>query len=189
MQQFDLTLKNEKIKSYRAIALLIVIINISLFILSLFKKVYFFETAAALFLIAVYGLYRFYVSKKTKTRFFVDEFSLFLLAGSWLELRNYFFAVACVFLGILYHLSLQKLRFIFTEEFVKKMNFPKVEYSWNAFENVMLRDNILTLDFSDNKLIQIELEKQGSIDEEEFNGFANKQLFKSSHPEKSIYLN
>lgn len=187
MQQFDIFLKNYKIKSYRFIALLIVILNLAVFIFLLFSGVHFFEAAAAVFLAAIYFLYRFYLSKKNKIGFFMDEISFFILTGCWIALQNYLIAFACVSMGILYHLSLQKLQFVFNSNFVKKMNFPPTEYTWNRFSNVVLRDNILTLDFKNNKLIQIEIENEKNINAIEFNEFAQQQLIKHPHTEETIF--
>jgi hypothetical protein len=208
MQQFEsdryrIVLKNSKIRSYRFIALLLVFLNLAVFILLLASDVHFFESAAALFLVAVYCLYRFYVHKKYKSGFFMDEVSFFILAGSWIGLQNYLLAFACIVMGILYHLALQKLLFIFNKDFIKKMNFPQAEYSWNMFSNVLLRDNILTLDFNNNKLIQAEIvqgppygenvqrtpDGDKSINEVEFNTFARQQLLKYTTSENSISLN
>ena len=187
MQQFEIVLKNCKIKSYRFIALLIVLFNLAVFIFLLFSGVHFFEASAAVFLIALYCLYRFYLAKKYKIGFFMDEVSLFILAGCWVTLQNYLPAIACILMGILYHLSLQKLQFIFNGNFIKKMNFPQAEYSWNKFSNVLLRDNILTLDFKNNKLIQLEIENERSISEPGFNEFAQQQLIKHSNTEETIF--
>lgn len=187
MQQFEIILKNYKIKSYRFIALLIVLLNMAIFIFLLFSGIHFFEVAATVFLVAVYCLYRFYLAKKNKIGFFMDEVSFFILAGCWVALQNYLIAFACVLMGILYHLSQQKLQFVFNDNFIKKLNFPQAEYSWNKFSNVLLRDNILTLDFKNNKLIQIEIENEKNINAIEFNEFAQQQLIKHSHTEETIF--
>ena len=118
----------------------------------------------------------------------MDEVSFFILAGSWIGLQSYLFAAACVFVGILYHLALQKLLFIFTSEDIKKMNFPKAEYPWSIFSNVILKDNILTLDFKNNKLIQAEIEDNLIINEKEFNEFATRQLYKHRNSQETISL-
>ena len=196
MKQFEIVLKNYKIKSYRLIALLIVIFNLAVFIFLLFSDKYFYDAAASLFLISFYCLYRFYVAKKNKTGFYMDIVSFFILAGCWVALKNYPIVIGCVVMGILYYFSLQKLLFVFNNTSVKKMNFPSSEYSWNKFSNVMLRDNILTLDFNNNKLIQWEIENvrrtpfgEKSINENEFNEFAQQQLIKFLNPEEKLYLN
>ena len=53
------------------------------------------------------------------------------------------------------------------------------------FANVILKDNILTIDFKNNKLIQVEIEN--NINEIQFNEFARQQLFKAPvYTEKQI---
>jgi hypothetical protein len=178
MQQFDISLKNPKIKSYRFIALFIVIVNFAFFIFFLITGFHFFESAAAVFLILLYCLYRFYLSKKFKIGFYLDDLSFFILAGCWVATQNYLVAFLSAIMGILYHLSLQKLQFIFAADFVKKVNFPPTEFQWSRFTNVMLRDNILTLDFRNNKLLQLEIEDEKKIDEKVFNEFAKERMNK-----------
>jgi hypothetical protein len=187
MQKFEIVLKNYKIKSYRIIALLIVFFNLSVFVYLLFSDKYFYDAAASLFLVAVYCLYRFYVAKKNKTGFYMDIFSFFILAGCWLSFRNYPVVIGSILMGILYYFSLQKLSFVFNNTSVKKMNFPPAEYPWNKFSNVLLKDNILTLDFDNNKLIQWEIENY--VNESEFNEFAQEQLLKSLQADENLYLN
>lgn len=89
---------------------------------------------------------------------------------------SYTLAIACIVMGILYKLSLQKLQFIFTGEKVVKINFPKKEFAWNELNNVILKDRILTLDFKNNKLLQAEIEKSQDVNEVEFNSFAQSHL-------------
>ena len=119
----------------------------------------------------------------------MDEVSFFILAGCWVAIRNYPIAVGCLLMGILYHFSLQKLQFVFNNILIRKINFPPAEYQWSQLSNVMLRDNMLTLDFNNNKLIQWEIENEKSINENEFNEFAQQQLLRYSHPEENLYLN
>ncbi|MGH2647082.1 MAG: hypothetical protein ACRDE8_05915, partial [Ginsengibacter sp.] len=155
MQQFEsgnyrIVLKNYKTKSYRAIALLAVFFNLAVFIFLLFSDRHFYDAAASLFLIAVYCLYRVYIAKKNKSGFYMDVSSFFILAGCWIAFHNYLVVIGCVIMGILYYFSLQKALFVFNNTSVKKINFPSTEYPWSGFSNVILRDNILTLDFNNN---------------------------------------
>jgi hypothetical protein len=178
MQQFEVTLRNDKIKSYKFIALLLVLMNIAVFIFLLMSGIHFYEAAGALLLSGLYLIYTMYIAKKNRDVFFIKGITFFILAGSWVALQNYLIAVVCIMLGLLYHLSLQKLQFQFNNNVIKKMNFPQKAYSWGMLANVMLKDNILTVDFRNNKLIQLEIE--GNINEIQFNEFAQQQLFKTS---------
>jgi len=116
MQQFEITLQNEKIKSYRSIAFIILLLNLAVFIFLLFYDQYRYEAASAILLIGVYIFMRLYFIRKYNQGNYLDQVMLFVLAGCWLGLGNYFIVASLVILGILYHLALQKLQFVFTKE-------------------------------------------------------------------------
>lgn len=177
MQQFEVTLKNDKIKFYKSIALLLVLMNLAVFIFLLMSGIHFYVSAAAILLSGLYLIYSMYRAKKNRDMFFIKEITFLVLAVSWVMLQNYLVALACIILGLLYHWSLQKLRLHFSSNVVTKMNFPQKAYSWGLLANVKLKDNILTMDFRNNKLIQLEIECD--INEMQFNEFAQRQLFKA----------
>lgn len=55
--------------------------------------------------------------------------------------------------------------------------FKTVVFPWQAMSNVILKDDILTIDFKSNKIIQVELaENNLAVDESEFNTFCTRQL-------------
>jgi hypothetical protein len=174
MEQFEITIKNEKVRSYQVIALLLVLLNLAVFIFLLLAAVSFQQAAWATLLSGLYLIYLIYTSKKNHNRFSVDWFAFLVVAGGWLILGRYWMAVICIIMGVLYHLSMKKLQICFTDEVIKKMNFPRKEYPWKLLENVMVRDNILTLDFKNNRLLQAEIES--GINEVYFNNFAKQHL-------------
>lgn len=176
MQQFDIILQNDKIKSYRSIALILLLLNLAIFVFLLFFDEYRYESASAILLVGIYIFMRLHFIRKYNQGNYLDQVIMFVLAGCWLGLQNYFMVTALVILGILYHFALQKLQFVFTKEKIVKMNFPVREFEWNTLNNVILKDNILTLDFKDNKLIQAEIERAQNINEQQFNSFAQSQL-------------
>ncbi len=176
MEQFEIILKNDKIKAYRSFALILLILNLVLFIFMLANDYKRYEAGAALMLTGIYLFIRIYMARKNKQRYHIDELIFFVLAGSWIGLQNYLMVFACIITGVLYHLALQKLKFVFSSDAVQKLNFPKVDYSWKAFTNVIIKDRILTLDLVNNKLMQLEIENEGAIDETGFNEFARRQI-------------
>ena len=176
MEQFDIILKNDKIKSYNNIAWIFLILNFAVFILLLFYDIYRYASIAFIGALIIYLLMRGYLFKSNKTKFLIDEFVFFIPAAGWLGMHNYLIALGCLIMGFLYKLSLQRIKFVFTREKVEKVNFPKKELAWNEFNNVILKDHILTLDFKNNKLIQAEIEKSLEINEVIFNSFAKAQL-------------
>jgi hypothetical protein len=58
---------------------------------------------------------------------------------------------------------------------VKKMIGSTV-YEWEQFGNLILKDNLLTLDFKNNKVLQLEIEENTAIDEKAFNAFCASHL-------------
>ncbi len=68
---------------------------------------------------------------------------------------------------------------MFTPTEVIKLNFPKKVYQWSIFNNVIVKDNMLTLDFKNNHLFQAEIELPKNLNEKEFNQFAHVQLIKT----------
>lgn len=187
--QFAVAIKNPKTRFYYLITSIIVFIHVIVFVFLLFSDKYSHDSFGCLFLLVLYLVMRLYISRKNKIRFYIDQIAYLILAASWLAMRNYELMAICIALGVLYHFSLQKIRFVFTESSFRKTNFPSVEYAWKDVENVILRDDILTIDFKNNKLIQCEIDEDTSINEREFNHFAIEQLKKYSPAEKNLHLN
>jgi hypothetical protein len=55
----------------------------------------------------------------------------------------------------------------------------KQQFDWTAFNNVILKDGLLTLDFKSNRLIQREVaddDEEDDADEEEFNAYCRARL-------------
>ena len=55
--------------------------------------------------------------------------------------------------------------------------FKTIIFPWAEIQNAILKDNLLTIDFKTNKIIQVEIiEGAKLIDETEFNLFCTEQL-------------
>lgn len=167
-------------------ALIVLLINLAVFTLMLFYDAYRYEAASAIFLTGIYILMRLYFIKKYQQGSYLDQALLFVLAGCWFGLQNYYMVTALAIVGIFYHLALQKIQLLFTPEKIIKLNFPKKDYLWNVFSNVIIKDKILTLDFKNNHLLQIEIEAPENINENEFNLFAEAQLKRNSSCETEM---
>jgi len=59
--------------------------------------------------------------------------------------------------------------------FVKR-TFHLKKHDWAGFSNIILKDNLLTLDFKNNKVLQLELDNSVKIDEQQFNDFCVKKI-------------
>lgn len=175
MQKFEIEIKNEKIKSYKIIALLMVGLNTLLFIFLLFTDTW-LSALISLCFIALYTGYRIYVSKKKRENFFFNEWIFFLLMILWVN-DSLVFAIVNLVLFLLYTISLQPIIYDFEASFIKQKKFPWKKYEWNELNNVILKDNLLTIDFKNNRIVQAEIMNQ-DINEDEFNAFTKRQLIK-----------
>ncbi len=174
-QEFNIELRNEKIKTYRLITLLVVILNTLFFISSLFERAQSKSALISLVFIAVYTVFRFYKCKKENLSFYFDEWIYFLLMLLWVN--NYLLAIICLLLFLSYTISLQKIIFTFNAIDIKQKNFPWKRYQWHELSNVLIKDSLLTLDFKSNKLLQAEI-TDNNINEAAFNAFAKDLLSK-----------
>lgn len=70
----------------------------------------------------------------------------------------------------------------FTADKVVRSSFPRKSYQWIDIDNVMIRDNLFTLDLRNNKMIQKELETPVSKSlQNEFNEYCRHQLHFNPH--------
>lgn len=67
---------------------------------------------------------------------------------------------------------------LFTDEGVHLTRvFKTVIFPWTEMDNVMLKDNLVTIDFKTNKIIQVEIvENNRMVDETEFNLFCKEHI-------------
>ncbi|MEP7236985.1 MAG: hypothetical protein ABI685_03935 [Ferruginibacter sp.] len=72
----------------------------------------------------------------------------------------------------------KKISILFSEKGIYLTTvFKTIIYPWPDLDNVILKDNLLTVDFKSNKLIQAEIaEGSEAVDERTFNLFCSEQL-------------
>lgn len=131
-------------------------------------------------LAAVYALYDMFFSEKNIYHSTIEKFLLhgilFAIIG-WLTLQ---FILLTLFLAAWAFMGL-KIR----EHFWLKLNASGItlhtffvkEFSWNDFQNIILKDDLLTLDFKTNRIFQATILEQTPEDgEDNFNAFCNEHM-------------
>lgn len=176
MKRFDITLKNEKEKTYRFIILLFVILHVLFFVYLLFDEQLWKKGVSGLVITLLYSGYRLLITNTSRQKFSFGSGYFFVLSFITINDSWWLWGIELVLL-ILSSIALSPLLFSFTTAEIKKVPFPFKKYHWNEFSNVVLKDNILTLDFKNNKLLQAEI-ATANINEEAFNNFAIDQLNK-----------
>jgi len=73
----------------------------------------------------------------------------------------------------------------FSNEEVVFNTLLKKRYEYNAFRNVLIKDGLLTMDFSNNKIVQREIDGEVTNEiEEEFNAFCKTKIENAPAPEQ-----
>ena len=105
---------------------------------------------------------------------------LLVMAGIYWFMMPYLQWVGFVlfFLAFLEYQAKHPLEVGFTKNIVVINTLIKKEYPWSAFNNIILKDGLLTLDFKNNTLFQKEAldDDEPDAEEDEFNDFCRAQL-------------
>ncbi|MCP9753129.1 hypothetical protein [Ferruginibacter sp. HRS2-29] len=103
----------------------------------------------------------------------------------WAVMGKFLLTILMLFFGLMGIYSSGKLFIIFTAENIRYPSFPARIFPWENVTQVLLKDDILTIDLKDNKLMQFNLDKEvaAAINTQEFNGvmrqWANKSIVNS----------
>jgi len=181
MRSYTILLPNEKAKTYRYVTLFILLVNCLVF-----GFVYFHATGERMSTTSLWGtilsftslvlfIIHFFTGKLSSYR---PGISFIILSIFWFMLGNYLLGIFILFFAVTGFYAGKKFNVVFTESGITYPSFPEKKYGWNEVSNVMLKDNVLTIDLKNNKLIQAVIEKgsAGQVNENDFNEFCAKCL-------------
>ncbi|MEO5996151.1 MAG: hypothetical protein ABIN89_05480 [Chitinophagaceae bacterium] len=175
---YVVTLKNERGKYINTISLLLCLMSAAFFLIQQIKTGKHSFIFLISFCLITGGLIwnRYIVTKKRKPVFYSR---ILLVAGvtwfampflSWTGLPLILLALLEKQARFTLEIGVTKDRIVFNSLFKRK-------FYWTDFNNVILKDNILTLDFKNNRLFQKEtIDETGNVEEEEFNEYCRNQL-------------
>ncbi len=135
------------------------------------------------FFVLLAGTWAYLITRKQKNGFVLFRAALLIAAIGWLA-EPY----RVVILSILYAVAgliEKQVKFPqeigFSEDEVAINSFPKKKFNWNSVANAMIKDNMLTVDLKNNKIIQKVIDDEVSSQTEiEFNEFCKLQLNKAT---------
>jgi hypothetical protein len=178
---FVVTLKHRGFKLYNTISVLLCVMAVAAFTFAILQVPFAAFHWINIFLAAfiVISLFIFFIRINDKNIIPTFKWSLFAAAFLWL-----LYPVHVPVIGIFYIIAAvleRQLKFSqevgFSKDAVTLNTFPFKHYDWQQLKNVILKDNILTLDFKNNKIFQKETESDVSAEtEKEFNEFCTEQL-------------
>lgn len=112
----------------------------------------------------------------------LETFSLvmaLLYANFWFQQVGILAALAfgCIYIGVTLVKGKSTSVLVTAEGVHLTRVFKTITFPWEAMDNVMLKDNLITIDLKNNKIIQAEVvENNRMIDEDEFNQFCKSQM-------------
>ncbi|MBI1781344.1 MAG: hypothetical protein HYR66_08235 [Sphingobacteriales bacterium] len=102
---------------------------------------------------------------------------IIILFNKNIHLFEALFALGLIILSAIEEKAKSNLEIGFSTQFIMFDNLFKKKYNWSDFNNIILKDNLLTLDFKNNRIYQREtIDEESDCDEDEFNKFCREQL-------------
>ncbi len=115
--------------------------------------------------------------EKRKTKRVTLDIALILIALFWISRGRYLISLLLLSVaGIGFYIHRTK-QVIVSEAGVRYPYFIDKLIGWSEVSNILLKDDILTIDLKDNSLLQSAVSfKDGGIDADEFNDYCKHQL-------------
>ncbi|MDZ4794651.1 MAG: hypothetical protein SGI83_10260 [Bacteroidota bacterium] len=184
MQQFEITLRNDKIKFYDRFAILIFGLNAVGIVGALLYTTDDININGKLFLQSLPVMLTAFpvlllIQKKVSQYFIPFLVVSLVIVAYWIFIGYWWIALFASLLILLYVVAKKELIVNFISDRIVYPSFPPKRIEWSDLNNVVLKDRLLTIDFKNNKLIQEDIDaKSYSLNEEEFNDFCRQQLKK-----------
>lgn len=155
---------------------LMLLMSIAAFVLAGIKNIsaLYFLAAAIIF---YWLIFCFIQKRKGKEVYY--RFALLVAACGWyLNKKEWLFISIAYLVACILEKPLKVLpEAAFDENEIVFNSFPQKKYLWKDVANAILKDNILTIDLKNNKLIQKEIDAEISeADEKDFNEFCKERL-------------
>lgn len=121
-------------------------------------------------------MYTFLIEKRRTNRLTLD-IALILISLFWISRGKFLIAFLLIIVALIgFYIGRKKIVKV-SDEGIRYPYFIDKTINWAEIENVMLRDDVLTIDLKDNKLLQsTTLPGTVAIDEDEFNRFCKRLL-------------
>ena len=176
MQQYEIALKNEKEKTYLVISWLLLFSNLIPIII--FTASHHFIKWGP-FILSLLAMACIFVPMyfKDRSEKLTHYWPFFFFSMAWFTARYDWLGYTNMVLGVLDVIARKKLFVRLDKNCVEYPSFILKRVLWKDISNVILKDDILTIDFKNNKIFQQLIdETRTSVNEKEFNDFCRQQL-------------
>ena len=176
MEAINITLFNEKAKSVIKIIKVLLLTHVIIFTGAWINhKISFLP----LLIVAPLTLLFFIYPNAFNNKVINPPYLIIILVLAWIALGVYWMVAFCIILFVFSVLSLKKVMLTLSENGVLMASMLLKKYQWGDFNNIIMKDNIITLDFKNNRILQSEIQHT-IVSEEFFNNFVHQYLVVTS---------
>lgn len=177
MDHFDIYIRKERVRPYRVLAMLILAVNLAFFALYLVNTWQGWQSlqpvGISICVAGVCWLVGRYASPWFPQTLIGATLVFVLLLHIWLGF--WWVAIALLLLTALYRIAMRELVVRVFSTHIEYPSFPVRRIQWPELNNLILRDGLLTVDFRNNRVAQLEA-LPGTWTEPVFNQFCREQL-------------
>ncbi len=168
---------NDRIKTYKVVTFIILTLNFLGF------GYVFLQTSSTAATLAIIALvlnavpWLYYLLNRKHIKSPVIEITLITSALMWLYYGNFWMGILLLIFAFMSFFTNKKTVILFSETGIIYPSFPIKKYIWIDVAQVVWKDDILTIDLKDNKLLQFKIEKEFALDFDwaEFNEWCKKK--------------
>lgn len=178
--QYVVTLKNQNNRYIDILGLILSLFSVVCFTLELLRS----GNVSVAYLaggVAVLGIVIWNLTRSAKNKKVYYSRALLIAALVWMKMPYFQWLVFIfIILALLEYQAKYSVEIGFSDNEIVINSLFKKRYSWKHFSNIVLKDGLLTLDFTNNRILQREVEddEDDDADEDEFNQYCNEQLEK-----------
>jgi hypothetical protein len=176
--QYVVTLKNQSNRYIDILGLMLSTFSVVCFTWELIHSGY-VSVAYLIGSVAVLGFIAWNLSQTAKKRKVYYSRALLIAALVWMKMPYFQWLVfVFIMLALLEYQAKYAIEIGFSDNEIVFNSLFKKRYNWKQFSNIVLKDGLLTLDFSNNRILQREVDDDDEDDasEEEFNEYCSRQL-------------
>ena len=176
--QYVVTLKNNNNRAIDITGLLLSIFSVACFAWELVRSNY-ASLAYLLGIIFVTGFIAWNLYATAKKRKVYYSRALLIAGLVWMKMPYFqWLAFVYIILALLEYQAKYAIEIGFSDNHILINSLLKRRYRWDQFNNIILRDGLLTLDFTSNRVFQREIqdEEDSEADEDEFNQYCQQHL-------------
>jgi hypothetical protein len=176
--QYVVTLKNQSNRYIDILGLLLSIFSVVCFTWELLRS----NNVSVAYLaggVAVLGIVVWNLTRQAKKHKVYYSRALLIAALVWMKMPYFQWLVfVFIILALLEYQAKYSIEIGFADNEIVFNSLFKKRYHWKQFSNIVLKDGLLTLDFTNNRILQREVEddEDDDADEDEFNQYCRNQL-------------